>query len=179
VVTLALAMPTLASPPACLRDDTAMVAAADAVVTGEVLSATASRSGARRRLEARYRVTQSLKGRLRAGHRVRVVASCLDEPVPAAMLGYPTAQRYCRGGIGPALTGVEAAGSRSRSPAPASGWILFLTLTPGNEDWHEVSRTGYGSACRVDDAQLSAQDRRAVEWLRQRSGRPRRRDLAA
>lgn len=46
-----------ASPPACWRDDAAMVIAWDAVVTAEAPSVSAARSGTLRSMEARYRVT--------------------------------------------------------------------------------------------------------------------------
>jgi hypothetical protein len=167
-LTLALAPPAAASPPACLRDDAAMVAASDAVVTAEVLSVTASRTGTMRRLQARYRVTERLKGRLGPGQRITVVASCLDEPVPASMQGYPVVERYCRGGIAPVLTGVETAGARPRSPVPAGGWPLFLAAHGGDTTWSEVSRTSYSGACTVEDGTLSAQDRHGIERLRQR-----------
>jgi hypothetical protein len=170
IAALALALPASApaSPPACMRDDAAMVAASEAVVTAQVLSARESRSGTTQRLEARYRVIEGLKGRLKAGHHIRVVDSCLDEPVPPSLQGFPAVQRYCRGGIAPSLTGIEAANARPQSPAPPEGWPLFLRLNRGDDDWSEVSRTSYGGGCSVDDATLSDENRRSLERLRQR-----------
>lgn len=161
---LALAVPVLASPPACRRDDAAMVVASAAVVRAELVSVSRQEAGTTRRIQGQFRVSESLKGRLKPGQRATVEASCLAEPVPRDLLGYPGAARYCRSGVGPGLTGVDPSGDLV-SPAPAAGWLLFLER-PFDGDWSEVSRAGYGGECQRDAATLSARDRRAIERLR-------------
>jgi len=155
-----LSLSASASPPACHREDAAMVAASHAVVRAEVLAATGTRSASSRALEARYRVVESLKGSLQRDARLAIAVSCLDEPVPPALQGYPMANRYCRGSLGLALTGVDGALAQPRAPAPPGGWLLFLERDPGA--WREVSRVSYGGGCAVSEATLSARDREVL-----------------
>jgi hypothetical protein len=156
-----------ASPPACWRDDAAMVAASEAVVTAEALSVTASRGASVRSMDARYRVIEGLKGPPKGGELIRVVVSCTDEPVPRELLGYPIVQRYCRGEAGLALTGVDVRLARPAPPAHARGWALFLARPFGSEPWSEVPRVDFGGACAVDDTTLSPKDRRVIQRLRE------------
>jgi hypothetical protein len=165
--------PGSASPPACWRDDAAMVVASDVVVTAGTLGVSAARSGTLRSMEARYRVIEGLKGRLKRGDLIRVRVSCLDEPVPPELRGYPAAQRYCRGDAGLALTGVDVRGARPLPPADARGWVLFLARELGAGPWREVSRVDFGGGCTVDPAALSPGDRRAIQLLRSPGSRPR------
>lgn len=56
-----------------------------------------------------------------------VTDTCLDNPVPEEMMGYPVVEKYCRGLIGLRLTGVD---SQTGKPIVESenkpNWILFL-----------------------------------------------------
>lgn len=153
-----------ASPPACFRDDAAMIVASEAVFTAEMVDARVSRVGDSRQIEARYRLTGVIKGILKPGQRIRVVASCLDQPVPREQMGYPVVEHYCSGG-GPVVTGVNEAGRPQ--PSPPGGWLLFLELSRGDDFWKEVSRTGYYGGCSVDQLRLGPADRRALQRLRE------------
>lgn len=163
--TLAPSGGALASPPACMRGDAEMVVHSDLVVRAEVVTARRSRRGTHVEIEARYRLSEVLKGILRPGQRVRVVASCIDEPVPRELQGYPIVEGYCRGAAGPTVTGVDSASGEAVS-SPPGGWLLFLTLNRGDATWSEVGRTGFGG-CGLDEAALSTSERRAIERLRQ------------
>jgi hypothetical protein len=144
-----------------------MVAGSEAVVTAEALTVTASRSGSIRSMDARYRVIEGLKGPPKGGELIRVVVSCIDEPVPGELLGYPIVQRYCRGAVGLALTGVDVRLARPAPPAHARGWALFLTRPFGGEPWREVPRVHFGGGCAADDTTLSSKDRRVIQRLRE------------
>jgi hypothetical protein len=145
-----------------------MVAASDAVVRVEVLAATGTRSASRRALEARYRVVESLKGSLQRDARLAIAVSCLDEPVPPALQGYPMANRYCRAGFGPTLTGVDGTLAQPQAPAPPGGWLLFLERDLGA--WREVSRVSYGGGCAGSEATLSARDREVLRHVQAPGG---------
>lgn len=82
VVSIGVAAPAAASPPACFRDDAAMVVSSVAVVAADVLNVRLSHQGTSRTLEARYRVAAVFKGLLKPGDTFSVRASCRDEPVP-------------------------------------------------------------------------------------------------
>jgi hypothetical protein len=148
-----------------------MVVASEAVVTVEALSVTASRAGAIRSIDARYRVIEGLKGPPKGGKLIRVVVSCIDEPVPPGLLGYPIAERYCRGEVGLALTGVDVRRARPMPPTHVRGWTLFLTRPFGGEPWSEVPRVAFGDGCAVDDTTLSPKDRRVLQRLREMGSR--------
>lgn len=152
-----------ASPPACERGDPARLVASDGVFVAQAIEGSVSKSGDDLRLEARYRITGVIKGILKPGQRIRVVASCQDRPVPRDEMGYPAVERYCRGGK-PTTAGVDEKGQLE--PQPTGGWVLFLALNRGDRTWKEVARTGYGD-CSVAAERLTDRDREALLRLRE------------
>ena len=157
-----------ASPPACMREEPAMFATASAVVTAGVNGAERRQDPATRTvsLRAAYRVVESFKGPLKRGQSVRLERSCLDEPVPRELQGYPVVDRYCRGTIGLDLPGVDAATGTPVGPAPAGREVLlFLTREYGV--WTTTPRTSYLGGCTFDESTLSPAQRKGLERLQE------------
>jgi hypothetical protein len=100
---------TDASPPACDRNDVSMYMKSDAVVEAVVTKSRRWSEGTvTLHLVAKYKVLDALKGDVDKDDILIVTNTCLDEPVPERMLGYPVVENYCRGGIGLTLTGVNS-----------------------------------------------------------------------
>lgn len=102
-----------------------------------------------------------------------VTDTCLDEPIPRQMLGYPQVEDYCRGGIGLTLTGVNSGDGK---PVMKSGkkprWILFLRkdIRRGARQltWLEVSRTNFYGGCRQIRNDIPPDQREGFDRLFQR-----------
>jgi hypothetical protein len=102
-----------------------------------------------------------------------VTDTCLDEPIPREMAGYPKVEDYCRGLIVLHLTGVD---SRDGKPVIKSGkkprWILFLrkNIRRGAPQltWLEVSRTSFSGGCRQIRNDIPPDQREGFDRLLQR-----------
>ena len=163
-----------ASPPACFRNDVSMYMQSDAVV--EVLvtkSRRWSEGSATLHLVAKYNVLTVFKGNAGKDDILIVTDTCLDEPVPERMLGYPVVEKYCRGLIGLRLSAVD---SREGKPVMWSGtkpnWILFLKkdIRKGapRQTWLEVSKTSFDGGGRQTQNDIPSDERDGFDRLRQR-----------
>ena len=102
-----------------------------------------------------------------------VTDTCLDEPIPRQMLGYPQVEDYCRGGIGLTLTGVNSGdGKPVMKSDNKPSWILFLrkNIRKGAPQltWLEVSRTSFYGGCRRTLNDILPDQREGFDRLFQR-----------
>jgi len=90
-----------ASPPAVTRNDISMYIRSEAVLEAVVKSSKRWSDGGRvLHMVAEYKVIDVFKGNVQKDEILIVTDTCLDEPIPEHMLGYPVVEEYCRGGIG-------------------------------------------------------------------------------
>ncbi len=121
-------------------------------------------------LVAKYKVLNVLRGDVDKDDILIVTDTCMDEPVPERMQGYPVVERYCRGLIGLQLPGVDSrTGKPVVRPRPQAGWILFLrkNARKGAPEltWLEVSRTSFSGGSRQDLNDLGPEQRAGFERL--------------
>jgi hypothetical protein len=79
-----------ASPPACHRNDVSMYMKSDAVVEAVVTKSRRWSEGTvTLHLVAKYKIMDVFKGDVDKDDILIVTDTCLDEPIPRQMLGYP------------------------------------------------------------------------------------------
>ena len=165
---------TSASPPCCTRNDCAMFIDSDAVVSAMVKQSKRRSEGKiTLHLVATYQVLDVFKGNVRKGDILIVTDTCIDEPVPEHVAGYPNVENYCRNGIGLHLTGVN---STDGSPAVKSGEkpkvILFLkkNIRKGAPQltWLEMPRTSFYGGCWRSIEDISPEERERFDRFQQR-----------
>ena len=163
-----------ASPPACFRNDVSMYIYSDAVVEAIVKQSRRwSEAGSTLHLVAKYIITEVFKGDVHKDEILILTDTCLDEPIPQQMLGYPKVEDYCRGGIGLTLTGVD---SKDGTPVKKSGEkprvILFVkkNIQRGAPQltWLEVSRTSFYGGCWQNRNDIPPDEREQFDRLQQR-----------
>lgn len=121
-------------------------------------------------LVAKYKILNVFKGNVDKDDIIIVTDTCLDEPIPEEMMGYPVVERYCRGLIGLRLTGVD---SQKGEPVMKSGkkpnFILFLKkdIRKGAPEltWLEVTRTSYHGRCRQTREDIPLEQREGFARL--------------
>ncbi len=121
-------------------------------------------------LVAKYKVLDVFKGDVDQNDILIVTDTCMDEPVPERMQGYPVVESYCRGLIGLQLPGIDSrTGKPIVRPQPQAGWLLFLrkNTRKGAPEltWLEESRTSFSGGIRQDLNDLAPEQRAGFERL--------------
>mgnify|MGYP006995605420 CR=1 FL=1 len=97
------------SPAACRRSESSIYINSDSVVEAVVKQSRRWSEGTvTLHLVVQYKILDVFKGDVIQDEILIVTDTCLDEPIPRHMLGYPPVEDYCRGGIGLTLTGVNS-----------------------------------------------------------------------
>lgn len=170
VVNLALAQGSGASPPACQRSDIDLFAIADLVATAELVSSRRWQEGSSTlHLVATYRLREVFKGDLEADATVIVTRTCLDMRISGEFVGRVDPRRYCPGGAGLSLVGVDA---DTGEPREVDGGrptvVLFLRANKRRGapelTWLEVPRIGF-MICGKDAEELPVPEREAYRRL--------------
>lgn len=103
-------------------------------------------------LVATYRLREVFKGNLEPDATVIATRTCLDFPVPDDLVGRVDPRRYCPGGAGLTLVGVDV-GTGEPLAVDGDRPTVVLFLRPDKWrgapelTWLEVPVTGFGMAC--------------------------------
>ena len=165
-----------ASPPACQRNEVDMFRAAELVVAATVTSSRRwTEAGTTVHLVAKYRVSEVFKGNAATGEVLIATATCLDQPVPEEVLGYPAVDDYCFEGVRPYLTGVWGTTGEPVLSSPGPGFepepephVLYLAVNEwGGEErtYLEVPWASFYGDCGLGPESLSEEERRGYRRM--------------